>query len=50
MEEKILFWHMCRECGYMITDLSFFTARYNFDCPRCERTLLSEFGVIEVSV
>lgn len=37
MRKEKIFWQCCNpRCNYIITDLQYQSARFNFPCPRCE--------------
>lgn len=35
--------YQCPTCDYLISKIEFEMARYDYDCPRCGKTKLSEF-------
>ena len=43
--EQIL-WE-CPKCGYLITDIAFMAARFDYLCHRCKEVTLSEFHMIQ---
>ncbi len=38
----------CPECGFLVTDVEYFSARYDYDCSRCHNKKLSEFNLVKV--
>ena len=40
------FWYVCNNCGYIVEPEVYLTVMYNYVCPKCYKTKLSEFGII----
>ena len=38
-------YHQCPNCGYVVDDLQFRYAMFDYPCPRCEIKTLSSFAV-----
>lgn len=36
--------HKCPACGWTTTDEEYYSARYNYKCPMCGKSKLSQFG------
>jgi len=45
MTDKPKIFHQCPECGYVVDDLQFRYARFDYPCPFCELKTLSSFVV-----
>lgn len=44
--ERIMSYHICPNCRYVITALEATQARYDFDCPRCQSIKISKFQIV----
>jgi hypothetical protein len=45
MTDKPKIFHQCPECGYVVDDLQFRYARFDYPCPFCELKTLSSFVI-----
>jgi DNA-directed RNA polymerase subunit RPC12/RpoP len=45
MIDKPRVYHQCPNCGYVVNDLQFRYAMFDYPCPRCEVKTLSSFAV-----
>ena len=41
--------HQCEHCSYVVTDAQFTAARFDYPCPRCGCSTLSEFLIFKES-
>jgi len=47
MKDKFLYQCSNKKCNYIITELEYYLARFDFPCPKCEVFFLSEFRTIK---
>tara|TARA_R110000868_G_scaffold29897_10_gene111268 strand:+ start:351 stop:521 length:171 start_codon:yes stop_codon:yes gene_type:complete len=48
MTEHNLRMHQCPNCDYIVADLQFRYARFDYPCPRCEVKNLSSFKILTI--
>lgn len=39
-------YYQCRECGYKISVLEFFSVNYDYECRSCYRSSISQYETI----
>ena len=47
MTEELKIYYKCRNCGFIVTDLQFRYAMFDYPCPICKKTHLSSFQIVK---
>ena len=46
MTDELKIFHQCPECGYVVDNLQFRYARFDYPCPFCKLKTLSSFVIM----